>query len=87
MLVNNAGYGFEGAIEEASLDQVRAQFAVNVFGAVSVIQTVLPYMRSRRAGHIVNITSMGGLTAFPASESTTAASTRSKASRRRWPRR
>ena len=65
VLVNNAGYGFEGAIEEASLDQVRAQFAVNVFGAVSVIQTVLPYMRSRRAGHIVNITSMGGLTAFP----------------------
>jgi NAD(P)-dependent dehydrogenase (short-subunit alcohol dehydrogenase family) len=65
VLVNNAGYGFEGAIEEASLDQVRAQFAVNVFGAVSVIQAVLPHMRSRRAGHIVNITSMGGLTAFP----------------------
>jgi NAD(P)-dependent dehydrogenase (short-subunit alcohol dehydrogenase family) len=65
VLVNNAGYGFEGAIEEASLDQVRAQFEVNVFGAVSVIQAVLPHMRRRRAGHIVNITSMGGLMAFP----------------------
>jgi NAD(P)-dependent dehydrogenase (short-subunit alcohol dehydrogenase family) len=61
VLVNNAGYGFEGAIEEASLVQVRAQFEVNVFGAVSVIQAVLPLMRGRRAGHIVNITSMGGL--------------------------
>jgi NAD(P)-dependent dehydrogenase (short-subunit alcohol dehydrogenase family) len=65
VLVNNAGYGFEGAIEEASLDQVRAQFEVNVFGAVAVIQAVLPHMRRRRAGHIVNITSMGGLRAFP----------------------
>jgi NAD(P)-dependent dehydrogenase (short-subunit alcohol dehydrogenase family) len=65
VLVNNAGYGFEGAIEEASLAQIRAQFEVNVFGAVSVIQAVLPHMRRRRAGHIVNITSMGGLVAFP----------------------
>ena len=65
VLVNNAGYGFEGAIEEASLAQVRAQFEVNVFGAVSVIQAALPHMRRRRAGHIVNITSMGGLAAFP----------------------
>ena len=64
VLVNNAGYGLEGAIEEVSLDQVRDQFAVNVFGAVSVIQAVLPHMRRRRAGHIVNITSMGGLTSF-----------------------
>jgi NAD(P)-dependent dehydrogenase (short-subunit alcohol dehydrogenase family) len=64
ILVNNAGYGFEGAIEEASLAQIRAQFEVNVFGAVAVIQAVLPHMRHRRAGHIVNITSMGGLTAF-----------------------
>ena len=65
VLVNNAGYGFEGAIEEASLDQIRHQFEVNVFGAVSVIQAALPDMRRRKSGHIVNITSMGGLTAFP----------------------
>ena len=65
VLVNNAGYGLEGAIEEVSLDQVRRQFEVNVFGAVAVIQAVLPHMRKQRSGHIVNITSMGGLTAFP----------------------
>jgi NAD(P)-dependent dehydrogenase (short-subunit alcohol dehydrogenase family) len=65
VLVNNAGYGLEGAIEEVTLDQVRAQFEVNVFGAVSMIQTVLPHMRKRRAGHIINITSMGGMAAFP----------------------
>lgn len=65
VLVNNAGYGLEGAVEEVSLDQVRQQFEVNVFGAVAVIQAVLPYLRKQRSGHIVNITSMGGLAAFP----------------------
>lgn len=65
VLVNNAGYGLEGAVEEVTLDQIRSQFEVNVFGAVAVIQAVLPHMRERRAGHIINITSMGGLTAFP----------------------
>jgi NAD(P)-dependent dehydrogenase (short-subunit alcohol dehydrogenase family) len=65
VLVNNAGYGLEGAIEEVTLDQVRSQFEVNVFGAVAMMQAVLPAMRKRRVGSIVNITSMGGLTAFP----------------------
>jgi len=65
VLVNNAGYGFEGAIEEATLEEVRRQFEVNVFGPVSVIKAALPFMRKRRAGHIVNITSMGGLATFP----------------------
>jgi NAD(P)-dependent dehydrogenase (short-subunit alcohol dehydrogenase family) len=65
VLVNNAGYGLEGAVEEVSLDQVRRQFEVNVFGAVAMIQAVLPHMRKQRSGHIINITSMGGLTAFP----------------------
>jgi NAD(P)-dependent dehydrogenase (short-subunit alcohol dehydrogenase family) len=65
VLVNNAGYGLEGAVEEVSLDQVRDQFEVNVFGPVAVMQAVLPQMRKQRSGHIINVTSMGGLTAFP----------------------
>lgn len=61
VLVNNAGYGHENIVEEASLDDIRQQFEVNVFGAVAMIQGVLPYMRQRRSGHILNITSMGGI--------------------------
>lgn len=64
VLVNNAGYGMEGIIEELSMEDLRRQFEVNVFGAVAVIQAVLPFMRARRAGNIVNITSMGGHTTF-----------------------
>jgi NAD(P)-dependent dehydrogenase (short-subunit alcohol dehydrogenase family) len=63
--VNNAGYGHEGTVEESPLEDLRRQFEVNFFGAVAVIQAVLPYMRQRRAGHIVNITSMGGLMTLP----------------------
>jgi NAD(P)-dependent dehydrogenase (short-subunit alcohol dehydrogenase family) len=59
VLVNNAGYGLEGAVEEVSLDQVRDQFEVNVFGPVAVMQAVLPQMRKQRSGHIINVTSMG----------------------------
>ncbi len=65
VLVNNAGYGLMTSIEEASLDQVRTQFDVNVFGQIAMLQAVLPGMRQRRAGRILNITSMGGLAAFP----------------------
>ncbi|HEY4250667.1 MAG TPA: oxidoreductase [Roseomonas sp.] len=65
VLVNNAGYGHEGTIEESPFEDLRRQFAVNVFGAVAVIQAVLPFMRGRRAGHIINITSMGGIATFP----------------------
>ncbi|MGA8568400.1 MAG: SDR family NAD(P)-dependent oxidoreductase [Candidatus Binataceae bacterium] len=60
VLVNNAGYGHEGILEESSLDDMRRQFDVNVFGAVAMIKAVLPGMRVRRSGHIVNVTSMGG---------------------------
>jgi short-subunit dehydrogenase len=60
IVVNNAGYGITGAIEETSLSQARAMFDVNVFGAAAVIQAVLPFMRARHAGTIVNITSMSG---------------------------
>jgi NAD(P)-dependent dehydrogenase (short-subunit alcohol dehydrogenase family) len=61
VLVNNAGYGLVGAVEEASLEEIRAQFEVNVLGAVAMIQAVLPAMRARRAGRIVNITSVSGI--------------------------
>lgn len=65
ILVNNAGYGLVGGVEEASLPEIRAQFEVNVFGAVAVMQAVLPFMRSRRAGRIINITSVSGLVGWP----------------------
>ena len=64
-LINNAGYGHEGILEEASMDEVRHQFNVNVFGPVAMMKAVLPYMRQRREGRILNITSMGGLITFP----------------------
>lgn len=65
VLVNNAGYGHEGVLEESSLAEMRQQFEVNVFGAVAVTKAFLPYFRRRRAGHILNITSMGGHITMP----------------------
>ena len=65
VLVNNAGYGHEGTLEESPLEELRRQFDVNVFGAVAMIKAVLPGMRQRRAGHIVNVTSMGGFITLP----------------------
>ena len=65
ILVNNAGYGLVGAVEEATMAEIRAQFEVNVFGAVAVLQAALPYMRARRAGHLINITSVSGLVGWP----------------------
>jgi NAD(P)-dependent dehydrogenase (short-subunit alcohol dehydrogenase family) len=64
-LINNAGYGHEGTLEESSMDELRQQFEVNVFGAVAMIQAVLPHMRARREGRILNVTSMGGLMTMP----------------------
>ncbi|MGF6840961.1 NAD(P)-dependent dehydrogenase (short-subunit alcohol dehydrogenase family) [Paraburkholderia youngii] len=65
VLVNNAGYGHEGIMEESPLPEMRRQFDVNVFGAVAMMKAVLPFMRERRRGHIVNITSMGGYITMP----------------------
>ncbi|MBB6486516.1 oxidoreductase [Rhizobium lusitanum] len=65
VLINNAGYGHEGMLEESPLGEMRRQFDVNVFGAVAMIKAVLPFMRRRRAGHIINITSMGGFITMP----------------------
>ena len=65
VLVNNAGYGHEGVLEESPLAEMHRQFDVNVFGAVAMMKAVLPYMRHRRRGHILNITSMGGHITLP----------------------
>ncbi|GAA0332525.1 oxidoreductase [Sphingomonas oligophenolica] len=65
VLVNNAGYGHEGVLEESSMDDLQRQFAANVFGPVAMMQAVLPGMRKRRCGHIVNVTSMGGFITMP----------------------
>ena len=65
VLIVNAGYGHEGLLEESPMAELRRQFDVNVFGAVAVIKAVLPGMRERRRGHILTVTSMGGLTTFP----------------------
>jgi len=64
ILINNAGYGLVGAVEEASLAEVRAQFEVNVYGPIAAIQAALPHFRRRKAGHIINITSVSGLAAW-----------------------
>jgi NAD(P)-dependent dehydrogenase (short-subunit alcohol dehydrogenase family) len=65
VVVNNAGYGLFGAVEEVSEEQVRAQFETNVFGALWVTQAALPFLRSRGSGHIVQVSSVGGVVALP----------------------
>ncbi|HEV2504907.1 MAG TPA: oxidoreductase [Mesorhizobium sp.] len=65
VLINNAGYGHEGILEESPLEEMRRQFDVNVFGAVAVAKAFLPRFRERRSGFIVNVTSMGGMITMP----------------------
>lgn len=65
VLVNNAGYGHEGVLEESSMDDLQRQFAANVYGPVAIMKAVLPGMRKRRSGHIINVTSMGGFITMP----------------------
>lgn len=65
ILVNNAGYGHEGVLEESAINDLERQFATNVFGPVAMIKAVLPGMRERRRGHIINVTSMGGFITMP----------------------
>ena len=66
VLVNNAGIGYFGAVEESEEDEVRRMFEINVFGLANMTKEVLPIMRKQRSGHIVNVASIGGLVAFPA---------------------
>ncbi|SCB26819.1 oxidoreductase [Rhizobium multihospitium] len=65
VLINNAGYGHEGILEESSLEEMGRQFDVNVFGAVAVAKAFLPRFRERRSGFIINVTSMGGMITMP----------------------
>jgi NADP-dependent 3-hydroxy acid dehydrogenase YdfG len=65
VLVNNAGYGMVGAVEESAEDEYRPMFETNVFGLIRVTQAVLPGMRARKSGHILNLSSIGGLVATP----------------------
>jgi NAD(P)-dependent dehydrogenase (short-subunit alcohol dehydrogenase family) len=66
VLVNNAGIGYFGAIEESEEEEVRRMFDINVFGLGNMTKAVLPIMRNQKSGHIVNISSIGGLRSFPA---------------------
>ena len=67
VLVNNAGYGYSAAVEEGDEDEVRAMFDTNFFGLAAMTKTVLPLMRARGRGHVINISSVAGLVGNPAS--------------------
>ena len=65
IVVNNAGYGHFGFVEELTEAEARAQLETNLFGALWVTQAALPYLRAQRSGHIIQVSSIGGITAFP----------------------
>ena len=65
IVVNNAGYGHFGFVEELTEQEARAQIETNVFGALWITQAALPYLRAQRSGHIIQVSSIGGITAFP----------------------
>ena len=65
VLVNNAGYSLIGALEDLSMDEIRAQFETNLFGTIRVMKAVLPIMRKQQGGTIVNVSSMAGRVGFP----------------------
>jgi NAD(P)-dependent dehydrogenase (short-subunit alcohol dehydrogenase family) len=65
VVVNNAGYGLFGAVEEVTEAQARAQLETNFFGALWITQAALPHLRAQKSGHIIQVSSIGGITAFP----------------------
>ena len=67
VVINDAGYGLFGTIEEISEAQARAQMETNFFGALWITQAALPYLRQQKSGHILQVSSIGGIVSFPAS--------------------
>ena len=65
VVVNNAGYGLMGSVEDSSLDEIKAQFEINFFGAIRVMQKVIPILRKQKSGTIVNVSSIAGRIGFP----------------------
>jgi NADP-dependent 3-hydroxy acid dehydrogenase YdfG len=65
VILSNAGYGYMGALEEVSMEDVRLNFETNVFGTLSVIQAALPLLRAQGSGHILTLSSIGGVVSFP----------------------
>jgi NAD(P)-dependent dehydrogenase (short-subunit alcohol dehydrogenase family) len=65
VVVNNAGYGHFGVVEEITAAEARAQFETNLFGALWITQAALPFLREQRSGHIIQVSSIGGISAFP----------------------
>ncbi|WP_238799297.1 SDR family NAD(P)-dependent oxidoreductase [Paenibacillus sp. EKM211P] len=65
VLVNNAGIGYFSSVEESVEEETRKMFEINFWGLMHITNTVLPYMRSQKSGHIINFSSIGGLTSFP----------------------
>ncbi|HEX4290883.1 MAG TPA: SDR family NAD(P)-dependent oxidoreductase [Trebonia sp.] len=87
VVVNNAGYGQFGMVEEISEAEIRAQLETNVLGALWVTQAALPFLREQGGGHILQVSSIGGVSAFMNTGPTTPPSGRSRDSARAWPRR
>jgi len=65
VILSNAGYGCIGAIEDVPFDEIKANYETNVFGTLSVLQAALPYLRAQKSGHILTLSSIGGVVGFP----------------------
>jgi len=65
VIVNNAGYGMDGTVEEVDMEKIRAIFEINVFATINVTRYALPYLRRQRSGHIINISSVAGFVGAP----------------------